>query len=79
MHYLGIFLYHVEIMTNKQLENTLEELCQLGCKKINILLQQLDQNTTPRELEGYSKDECDYLYNELRSIMAVYGEKGCEI
>lgn len=66
-------------MTNEHLENALEELCQLGCKKINILLSQLDQNVIPTELDGFSKRDCDYLYAELKSIMAVYGEKGCEI
>ena len=66
-------------MDTKQRESLLEELCQMGCRKITVLLQQLDQNNVPDELKGISSEDCTYLYNELKSIMDVYGGKSCEL
>ena len=66
-------------MDTTQRENLLEELCQLGCRKINIILQSIDDNNVPNELKNISNEDCTYLYEELKSIMAVYGGKSCEL
>jgi hypothetical protein len=66
-------------MNTKYLDDTLEELCQLGCKKVSMILQQLEQNDLPDEFTTLSSNECDYLHKELKSIMDVYGGGCCEI
>lgn len=66
-------------MDTQHLEVMLEELCQLGCRRINIILQQVDDNEIPNELQGLSDSDCTYLCTELKSIMSIYGDKGCQI
>jgi len=61
------------------LDNVLETLCQQGCRKVSIILQQLKSNQQPRELSAYSKDECAYLHKELAAVMAVYGNNCCDL
>lgn len=62
-----------------QRENLLEELGQLGCRKINIILHTIDQGDIPNELEETSAEDRSYLYEELKSIMAVYAGKSCDL
>ena len=66
-------------MNTQHLDDILENLCLLGCRRINMLLQEVDNNHQPSEFQGLCDDDCTYLYNELRSIMSVYGDKGCQI
>lgn len=63
----------------QHLDDILEELCLLGCRRINILLKEVDSNHQPREFQGLSDEDCTYLYDELKSVMSVYGDKGCQI
>ncbi len=70
------FLGKLNMDTN-YLDKVLETLCEQGCQKVSIILQQLKDKQCPNELKQYTQAECTYLYEELAAIMAVYGNEGC--
>lgn len=63
----------------KHLDDVLESVAQSGCKDVNKVLNLLDQEVVPTELNDLSKDELDYIHEELKSIMAVYDGEICSI
>lgn len=66
-------------MDYTHLENTLETLGQLGCRRISMMLSQIEQDKTPEEMSDFSAEERNYLYTELKEVMAVYGDKVCDL
>lgn len=66
-------------MDYTHLDSTLETLGQLGCRRISTMLHQIEQDETPEEMTEFSIEERDYLYTELKEVMAVYGNKACDL
>lgn len=66
-------------MDTQILDDVLEQICQQGCRKVNLILQQLQSNQRPDELNVYSEAECAYLRKELTEVMRVYDNNCCEI
>ncbi len=50
----------------------IENLCTLGCKKVNNIIQRASQNTDIDELSGFSDAEKQQVIQVLSDIMAMY-------
>ncbi len=62
-----------------RLEPVVEALAGQGCIRVNKLLYALENEVVPEHLQGYSKAERDYIYNELKSVMDVYEGNACDL
>jgi len=66
-------------MTN-QIELFLEQICEQGCRSVNKVIKQLEKGEVIEITMDLNELEQKILLNELKSIMAVYGETGsCEL
>lgn len=68
-------------MTNdKQIELSLEQICEQGCRSVNQVIQQLEKCEVIEMTRHLNDSQHKILLKELKSIMAVYGETGsCEL
>jgi len=66
-------------MDTHTLDQVLEQLCQQGCRKVSLILQQLKSNQQPSELITYSAAERAYLHKELAEVMAIYDNNCCDL
>ncbi len=64
----------------KQIELSLEQICEQGCRSVNKVIQQLENGEVIESTRHLNESQQKILLQELKSIMAVYGETGsCEL
>jgi len=68
-----------ETISMSHLDEVLEEIAQRGCLEVNEFISQLDAGKTPAPLDTLQKEECQYIRNELKSVMAIYEGGICSI
>ncbi len=68
-----------EELDHSKLDIMVEEIAGGGCIKVNKLLYSIEKEEIPESLQGYSKEESNYIYQELKSIMDVYEGGVCGI
>lgn len=56
----------------ERLNEVVEEIASTGCIQVNKLLYAIEQDEIPESLSAFSRDERNYLYRELKSVMDVY-------
>ena len=61
-------------MGNKQIDQCVEILCQKGCRSVREEIQLLEQGVILPELKALDDLSRRKVLNELRAIMAVYGD-----
>lgn len=61
------------------LDTLLEDIAQSGCLEVKQFINIIESGKTPDKLKLLDKSECDYIYDELKSIMAVYEDDVCSI
>ena len=59
-------------MDKKTLEALVEEVCQLGCEKVDAVIIELSQTPPPPQWAQLSAAERQALYKELSDIMVIY-------
>ncbi|EDN67923.1 hypothetical protein BGP_5258 [Beggiatoa sp. PS] len=64
------------ITNDKQIDFCLEQICKQGCRSVNKIIQQLEQGQTIEVVQQLNMAQQNRLLQELKSIMAVYAEKG---
>ena len=58
----------------KKVDQAVEVLCEKGCGSVREDLERLESGEKLPETENLSKEELSKVVEELRSIMAVYGD-----
>ena len=66
-----------EELNMSHLDEMLEEVAQLGCLKVNQIINQLDAGKVPESLDQMNEEERQYIHTELKSVMAVYDGEVC--
>ena len=59
-------------------EKVVEELCEKGCQSVRQDIEKLEAGQPVPETRNLSRDELTHVVEELKSIMAVYGDS-CRI
>ena len=59
-------------LDRSKLDSVIEDIAVGGCIKVNKLLYNIENEEIPKALQAYSKEENNYIYHELKSIMNVY-------
>lgn len=59
-------------MNNTKTHKIVEDICHLGCNRVNDIITRLELGENITETNGLSKQEIDDLLVELKAIMAVY-------
>ena len=62
------------MIEDTQVETCLEQICQQGCRQVNIIIQQLKQGICLPETQHLTPFQNTRLLQELQNIMAVYNE-----
>lgn len=62
----------------QQVESCIEVLCQKGCLSVRADIRALEQGTDLPETAGLSREATRLVLQELKAIMAVYGDS-CRI
>ncbi len=62
----------------ERIDACVERLCQKGCARVWGDIEILEQGGRPAGAEDLSPHECRLVLRELRSVMAVYGNR-CRI
>ena len=63
-----------KVLKNRNIEKTVEAICQKGCQAVRDDLVKLKAGQIPAETESLNHKERKAVYKELKSIMAVYGD-----
>jgi len=63
---------------NAAVEHSVEALCHKGCRQVWREIDALERGENLPETEGLSEQEKGQVLQELKAIMAVYGER-CSI
>ena len=66
-------------LDHDKLELAIEAIASTGCIMVNKLLYSLNNQQIPEQLSNYSPAERDFIYHELKSIMAVYEGGICHL
>jgi hypothetical protein len=64
------------ITNDKQIDFCLEQICEQGCRSVNQVILQLEQGQSIDMTQHLNRAQKNRLLQELKSIMAVYAEKG---
>jgi len=62
----------------KKVEECVEVLCEKGCGSVREDIEKLEAGIELQETQDLSKEELSKVVDELKSIMAVYGDS-CRI
>jgi len=62
---------------HEKLDLVIDAIASKGCIAVNQLLYGLKKNNIPEQLQGYSASERNFIYQELKAVMAVYGNGVC--
>ncbi|MBC8519186.1 MAG: hypothetical protein H8D24_02080 [Gammaproteobacteria bacterium] len=66
-------------MDQKKVDRALEIVGQMGCEKTREIIRQLEAGEEVHPCENLSIDECKSMLEELKEVMAVYGDDCCPI
>lgn len=70
----------VSQMKTSRIDDTIDNICQRGCRYVNGLLADPDSQNDCEDLRELEGDERMQVLEELRTIMAVYQTTGsCEL
>lgn len=58
----------------RHLQSIVEDYCNSGCNNVNEIIETLDNNGRPEELNELNDDERTMVLNELKAIMSVYDQ-----
>lgn len=58
----------------KKVEKCVEVLCEKGCGSVREDIEKLESGVALPETENLSREELSIVVEELKSIMAVYGD-----
>ena len=76
----AVFSFRVHPMSQSRIEDTVEIICQRGCRYVNKLLADPAQQQACSDLDCLDDRERGQVLEELRSVMAVYQITGsCDI
>lgn len=64
-------------MLEAGLQRIVEQLCNEGCKQVNVYIQQIESGEFPEIMQNLDGEQRRKVLTELKSIMAVY--ERCEI
>ena len=59
----------------EHLQPIVEALCESGCQNVNTIIERLESNDYPGEVDTLNEQERMMVLTELKSIMAVYDKK----
>lgn len=62
-------------MSNYKTTKILENICNLGCTRVNEIIEQLERGEKIDETGDLDKNEVDSLVQELKTIMSVYKKR----
>lgn len=67
-------------MSQSRIEDTVENICQRGCRYVNQLLADPDRQAACNDLDCLDPRERGLVLEELRAVMAVYQTTGsCDL
>ncbi len=58
-------------------EASIERICDMGCRVVWQNIAALERDECPPEVQGLSGTERAMVLSELKTIMAVYGDRYC--
>ncbi|MEK8021610.1 MAG: hypothetical protein VSS75_032440 [Candidatus Parabeggiatoa sp.] len=68
------------ITIDKQIDLCLEQICQEGCRSVNQVIEQLEQQQMTEATRQLNSAQQRTVLQELKKIMAVYAEtQSCEV
>ncbi|RKZ50617.1 MAG: hypothetical protein DRR16_23505 [Candidatus Parabeggiatoa sp. nov. 3] len=68
------------ITNDKLIDLCLEEICQQGCRSVNQVIEQLEQQQMTEATQHLNRTQQNQVLHELKKIMAVYAEtQSCEV
>lgn len=79
---LLLYLYRClfGITNDKQIDLCLEQICQEGCRSVNQVIEQLEQQQMTEATRQLNSAQQRIVLQELKKIMAVYAEtQSCEV
>jgi hypothetical protein len=53
-------------------QSLIEAICELGCDRVNEIIDVLEDGNTVAETRGLDKSDQQWILRELKAIMAVY-------
>ena len=62
-------------MSSQKIVKIVEDICQLGCTRVNEIISELEQGESLDEAGSLSEHETGMVLQELKAIMAVYTKK----
>jgi len=62
---------------SKRTQDYLEQICEQGCATVHQEIELLEHSQPSALLKGMSQTQQQEILKELKSIMAVYDNKGC--
>jgi hypothetical protein len=65
-----------KIMYTSKVARCIETLCHKGCKEVTQIILALERGDPLEEVRDLSEEERQAVLDELKAIMAVYGEGG---
>ncbi|HHL19730.1 MAG TPA: hypothetical protein ENJ33_08340 [Thiothrix sp.] len=69
----------IENLDYSKLELVIEAIASKGCIAVNKLLYTLKKQQIPEQLSAYSFAERDFIYHELKAVMAIYEGRICHL
>jgi hypothetical protein len=66
-------------MNRRLVENWVESLCEKGCRSVWKDIQRLERGEPLQGMEELTDQDLQQVLTELKAIMAVYGENGCDV
>lgn len=65
-------------MNQQKINQCVEAVCGLGCRTVSAIIRDMERGVMPELAAHLDPDETRAVLSELKSIMAVYGDK-CEV
>lgn len=69
----------LESLDKHRLDVEVDAIASTGCIQVNKLLYALENGEVPQRVSGFSADEREYIYRELKTVMDVYEGGVCSI
>lgn len=66
-------------MDQSRIDHYVEILCEKGCREVWLDIQRLEAGEPVAEIKDLDTAERRAIMEELKGIMAVYGDEGCPL
>jgi len=66
-------------MDQNRIDHYVEILCEKGCREVWLDIQRLEAGESVAEVNDLAPDERRAVLQELKDVMAVYGDEGCPL